>query len=45
VELLGVVGSKGKCSKLVDGLASSLIWSQGGDCCRSDLILEFGVQN
>jgi len=25
VELLGVVGSKGKSSKVVDGLASSLI--------------------
>jgi len=45
VELLGVVGSKGKSSKVVDGLASSLIWSQGGDCCRSDSKLKFGVQN
>ena len=40
VELLGVVGSKGKRSKLVDGLASSLILSQGGDYCESDSKLE-----
>jgi hypothetical protein len=40
VELLGVVGSKGKSSMVVDGLASSLIWSQGGDCCESDSKLE-----
>jgi len=31
MELLGVVGSKGKRSKVVDGLASSLIYSQGGE--------------
>jgi len=40
VELLGVVGSKGKNNKVVDGLTSSLIYSQGGDCCESDSKLE-----
>jgi len=25
---------------VVDGLTSSLIWSQGGDCCESDSKLE-----
>jgi len=40
VELLGVVGSKGKSSKVVGGLASSLIKSQGGDCCESALKLK-----
>ena len=36
-----MVGSKGKSSKVVDvKLASSLIWSQGGDCCESDSKLE-----
>jgi len=38
VELLG--GNKGKSSMVVDGLTSSLIWSQGGDCCESDSKLE-----
>ena len=37
VELHGVVGSKGKSSMVVNvKLTSSLIWSQGGDCCESD---------
>ena len=41
MELLGVVGSKWKTSKVVDvKLASSLIWSHGGDCCESDSKLE-----
>ena len=33
-------GNKGKSSMVVDDLASSLIWSQGGDCCESDSKLE-----
>ena len=40
MELLGVVGSKGKSSMVVDGLTSSLISSQGGDFCESDSKLE-----
>ena len=41
MELHGVVGRKGKRSMVVDGLASFLIYSQGGDCCRSDSKLDF----
>jgi len=37
VELHGVMGRKGKRRMVVDvKLASSLIWSQGEDCCESD---------
>ncbi|KEH29636.1 hypothetical protein MTR_4g046673 [Medicago truncatula] len=42
----GLSRKQGKEQQGVDvKLASSLIWSQGGDCCRSDSIFEFGVQN
>ena len=40
VELLAVVGRKEKRSKVVDGLASSLILSQSGDYCEIDSKLE-----
>ena len=49
VQTCGATWCSGKQGKEQQGVdvkwASSLIWSQGGDCCESDSKLEFGGQN